>query len=288
MVFIPGGTFTMGSSAHYPEEAPERLVGVEAFWIDATPVTNRAFAKFVEATGYVTECELAPDPQIYPDMDAALAVPASAVFWPTEHPVEPVRATDWWRLEPGACWRKPLGGESSLAGLEDHPVVHVTFSDAQAYAAWVGRNLPTEAQWEFAARGGLERAEYAWGDAFEPGGGAMANYWQGRFPWENLLKDGFLRTSPVGTFPPNGYGLHDMIGNVWEWTRDWFEAPSPASACCAPSAPALGRKVLKGGSHLCAPNYCRRYRPAARYPQPTDTSTSHVGFRCVAPVPGLP
>jgi len=288
MISIPGGTFVMGSNAHYPEEAPEREVRVAPFWMDVDPVTNRAFAQFVAATGYVTECELAPDPALYPDMDPALAAPASAVFWPPEIPTASERITDWWRLEVGACWRRPLGGESGLDGLEDHPVVHVTFADALAYAAWAGKSLPTESQWEFAARGGLDRADYAWGQVFEPGGIPMANYWHGRFPWENLLEDGFLRTSPVGAFPPNGYGLRDMIGNVWEWTMDAFDEPPPA-ACCAPSAPTAApeRKVLKGGSHLCAPNYCRRYRPAARYPQPTDTSTSHVGFRCVVPAPIL-
>jgi formylglycine-generating enzyme required for sulfatase activity len=208
--------------------------------------------------------------------------------------------SQWWQFKFGANWRRPYGPRSSLAGLHDHPVVHVACRDVEAYAAWAGKKLPTEAEWEFAARGGLVEAEFAWGDEFTPGGRHMANTWQGAFPQENLASDGYERTSPVGIFPANGYGLVDMIGNVWEWTSDWYTSQheaDPNKACCTPQNPRSGereasydprqpnipipRKVLKGGSHLCAPNYCRRYRPAARHAQPVDTSMSHVGFRCV-------
>jgi formylglycine-generating enzyme required for sulfatase activity len=212
--------------------------------------------------------------------------------------------SNWWQFKFGATWRRPYGPRSSIAGLDDHPVVHVAYRDVLAYAQWAGKELPTEAEWEYAARGGLDGAEYAWGDEFTPEGKHMANTWQGEFPRQNLHHDGFERTAPVTAFPPNGYGVHDMIGNVWEWTTDWFsqqhEADAP-KACCIPENPRGGRedgsydprqpqikiprKVIKGGSHLCAPNYCRRYRPAARHAEPVDTSTSHLGFRCVVRKP---
>ncbi len=301
MVWIPGGRFRMGSDRHYPEERPSHRVSVDGFWIDRHLVSNRAFLQFVEATGYVTFTELPPNPGDYPGALPEMLYPGSLVF------STPARnATGflhWWRYEAGASWRHTLGRHSSLDGLENHPVVHVTYNDAAAFAAWAGKSLPTEAEWEFAARGGLDGAEFAWGDAFAPDGHPMANTWQGEFPWQNLCSDGFERTSPVGAFPPNRYGLYDMIGNVWEWTSDWYRARHPAEqvkACCIPHNPLGGpedescepgqpiripRKVLKGGSHLCAPNYCQRYRPAARFPQPTDTSTCHVGFRCVVREP---
>ncbi len=307
MVRVPGGAFTMGSEAFYPEEAPRRRVAVDPFRIDAAPVTNRRFAAFVAATGHVTAAEVAPDPADYPGMDPALAVPGSLVFQRTRGPVSLADASQWWAFVPGADWRHPAGPGSSLEGLDDHPVVHVAHADAAAFAAWAGKALPTEAEWEFAARGGLDGAEYAWGHELSPGGRMMANTWQGAFPFSNLLTDGWERTSPVGAFPPNGYGLHDMIGNVWEWTADWWSEPKLAKAtgaCCVSRNPRGGRaadshdpatphvhiprKVLKGGSHLCAPNHCQRYRPAARHPEPIDTSAGHVGFRCVRrePSPG--
>lgn len=297
MVHIGGGTFLMGSDEHYPEEAPARLIHVDAFLIDPSPVTNGQFARFVDATGFVTFAERAPDAKFYPDADPALLKPGSAVFTPPNRPLPPTDPFQWWRYVGGADWQHPYGPDSSIAGLEDHPVVHLALADVQTYAAWAGKRLPTEAEWECAARGGLNGAPYAWGQELAPGGKMMANFWQGRFPHENLLTDGYFRTSPVGAFPPNGFGLYDMIGNVWEWTLDWYARPErPRSLCCVPQNPRggteaasrdpndpgrnFGRKVLKGGSHLCAENYCRRYRPAARYPQTIDTTTSHIGFRC--------
>jgi sulfatase modifying factor 1 len=300
MVFIPGGTFRMGSNKHYAEEAPVHRVTVGAFWIDRTPVTNRNFRKFVNATGYITFAEISPDPKDYPGALPRMLKAGSLVFNPPNHPVDTRDWSQWWKFKFGANWRRPYGPRSSIGGLDDHPVVHVTYRDAEAYAKWAGKDLPTEAEFEFAARGGLDGAEFAWGDELTPGNRQMANTWQGTFPFENLALDGYKRTSPVTAFPPNGYGVYDMIGNVWEWTSDWYstkhEADAP-KACCIPENPRGGRedasydpcqpqikiprKVLKGGSHLCAPNYCRRYRPAARHAEPIDTSTSHVGFRCV-------
>jgi sulfatase modifying factor 1 len=300
MLYVPGGTFRMGSDRHYPEEAPVHRVTVGAFRMDRTPVTNRQFRQFIEATGYVTFAETAPDPKDYPGALPHMLKAGSLTFAPPKGPVDLRNWGEWWTFKFGANRRRPYGPGSSIRGLDDHPVVHVAFKDAEAYAAWAGKELPTEAEWEFAARGGLDGAEYAWGDNFAPGNRPMANTWQGAFPHENLKLDGYERTSPVTAFPPNGYGLHDMIGNVWEWTSDWYapkhEADAP-KACCIPENPRGGseqgsldpcqpnikipRKVIKGGSHLCAPNYCRRYRPAARHAEPVDTSTSHLGFRCI-------
>jgi sulfatase modifying factor 1 len=298
LVFARGGRFRMGSDRHYPEEAPARSVEVEPFWIDRTPVTNRRFARFVAATGYVTLAERAPSAADYPDAAPELLRAGSAVFAPPGRAVDLREAWQWWAFTPGADWGHPEGPGSSIRGREDHPVVHVAYEDAEAYAAWRGASLPTEAQWEFAARGGMDGAEYAWGDTLAPAGRQMANTWQGEFPNQNLGLDGFERTSPVDAFPPNGFGILDMIGNVWEWTADFYAAPAPQRSCCTPRNPRnddvdasrhpatnIPRRVLKGGSHLCAPNYCRRYRPAARQPQEIDTSTSHVGFRCVGPAP---
>ncbi|MFT4025774.1 MAG: formylglycine-generating enzyme family protein [Novosphingobium sp.] len=300
MIRLDGGVFAMGAEGFYPEEAPVRRVRVDAFRIDETPVTNAQFARFVAATGHVTFAEVPPDPKDYPGMPPELAQAGSLVFDPPPGPVDPASLA-WWSFRFGATWQTPLGPGSTLEGLEDHPVVHVSHSDAAAYAAWAGKALPSEAEFEFAARGRLEGADYAWGDVFEPGGRPQANYWQGPFPHGNTLEDGWLRTSPVRSFPPNGYGLHDLIGNVWEWTDDWFALPriekKRPGHCCIPANPRgasraasmdrkgpsgkTPRKVLKGGSHLCAESYCRRYRPAARYAQPIDTTTGHVGFRCV-------
>ncbi len=299
MVRIDGGVFAMGSERFYTEEAPVRQVRVSPFWIDETPVTNAEFTAFVAVTGHVTLAEIAPDPKDYPGMPTEMAQAGSLVFEQSADPVD-LSIPSWWDFRFGASWHAPLGPGSSIAGLDDHPVVHVTYDDAAAFAAWAGKSLPTEAEWEYAARGGLEGADFSWGDELAPGGEMRANYWQGAFPLVNDLTDGWERTSPVRAFPPNAYGLYDMIGNVWEWTDDWYAQPrlhcKKRGSCCIPENPRGGtrggsfdkreavrvpRKVMKGGSHLCAENYCQRYRPAARYAQPIDTSTSHVGFRCV-------
>jgi formylglycine-generating enzyme len=293
MAHVPGGTFAMGCERFYPEEAPVRHVAVDGFWMDRHPVTVREFRRFVSETGYVTLAERPVDADDYPDADPALLVPGSLVFRRTTGPVDLRDVRNWWEYVPGADWQHPEGPGSTTAGRHRHPVVHVAFEDAQAYAAWAGKALPTEAEWERAARGGLEGALFAWGDEFAPGGRMMANTWQGEFPWQNLRSDGYEGTSPVATFAPNGFGLYDMTGNVWEWTADFFSLPdrhAGRSACCAPSNPRVGepgndeptpRRVIKGGSHLCAPNYCLRYRPAARQGETVDTSTAHIGFRCV-------
>jgi len=274
----------MGSDEHYPEEAPTRRVTVDGFWIDRHTVTNREFDRFVRKTGYVTVAERTPDPAAYPGAKEEMLIPASTVFRKPKHRADPANHSNWGTYVPGADWRHPQGPGSSIKKRPDHPVVHVAWEDVEAYTQWAGRRLPTEAEWEFAARGGLDGATYAWGDEFTPDGRWMANTWQGEFPIENLNQDGFEGTAPVGSFPANGYGLFDMIGNVWEWTTDWYEAPAEISHACCTSDRAdahIPRKVMKGGSHLCAPNYCQRYRPAARMPQPIDTSTSHLGFRTV-------
>ena len=302
MRFVPGGNFVMGSNAFYPEEAPQRKARVDAFWIDATPVTNRDFSRFVAATGHVTAAEIAPDPADYPGMLPDMNRAGSLVFKKTAGPVDIGNPGNWWRFEFGANWHHPGGPASAIDGLEDHPVVHIAYADAEAYALWAGKALPTEAEWEYAARGGLDGAEYAWGNDLAPEGAMLANYWQGLFPYANLCLDGWEGTSPVDSFPANGHGLYDMLGNVWEWTQDWWSTPTGRAgktqqSCCTvsksqelqrrrsidpeqPGSP-IGRKVLKGGSHLCAANYCQRYRPAARHPETVDSSTSHIGFRCV-------
>lgn len=302
MVWIPGGTFMMGSDHHYAEEAPAHRVAVGGFWIDRHTVTNDAFRQFVDQTGYVTLAERTPDAADYPGAKPELLVPASVVFRKPERPVDKNNCYEWWTYVPGAHWRRPDGPGSNIRNKGRHPVVHVAYQDALAYATWAGKELPTEAEWEFAARGGLEGAEFAWGAAFTPDGKHMANTWQGEFPYQNLATDGYDATAPVGSFPANGYGLYDMVGNVWEWTQDWYQEHNRIQkTCCTiqnprggerdasldPRTPAvrIPRRVTKGGSYLCAPNYCRRYRPAARMAQPVDTSTCHLGFRCIVRTP---
>jgi formylglycine-generating enzyme required for sulfatase activity len=300
MVWIEGGTFLMGSDRHYPEERPLRSVRAEGFWIDRAPVTNREFARFVAATGYTTFAERAPRAEDFPDAPAENLVAGSMVFLPSSRPIPLDQPHLWWAFVRGADWRHPNGPDSSLSGLEDHPVVHVALVDVEAYAAWAEVALPEEKEWEYAAKGGLETAEYAWGEALEPNGEPMANTWQGTFPFYNSGRDGWVRTSPVGFYPANGYGLFDMIGNVWEWTQDWWTAhpiddprkmfsPVQRRASAAPDdLLQIPRRVLKGGSHLCAPNHCSRYRPSARHAHPIDAGASDIGFRCVVRPPARP
>jgi len=294
MVRLEGGPFLMGSDIFYREERPLHPAVVGGFWIDPRPVTNAEFARFVEATGYCTVAERRPAAEDYPDADPALLVAGSLVFTKPAGPVSLRDYSAWWSYRPGACWRRPRCAEDALEALADHPVVQVALEDALAYAAWAGKALPTEAEWEFAARGGLPESPYAWGEEFTPGGRFMANTWQGRFPWENIAADGYEGTSPAGAFPPNGFGLYDMIGNVWEWTVTPY-TPNHAQAagrgplaageraCCSPprTASAPAQMVVKGGSHLCSPDYCSRYRPSARQGEAPDTATTHIGFRCV-------
>jgi formylglycine-generating enzyme required for sulfatase activity len=276
---IPGGTFAMGSARHYPEEAPVREAAVEDFSIDRFQVTNRQFAEFVEATGFVTVAERPLDPADFPGAPAANLIPGSMVFTMTPGPVDLRHVSQWWTWTPGASWKHPDGPGSSLEGRGDEPVVHVALEDAEAYAAWAGKSLPTEVEWERAARGGLEGAAFIWGDDPEPPGERLANFWHGDFPWRH--DDGYGRRTPVGSFPANGYGLHDMGGNVWEWTSDWWGGSEQSSYDAAQPQFRIPRKVVKGGSYLCADSYCQRYRPAARRPQMVDTGMSHIGFRCV-------
>jgi len=299
MVAVEGGSFLMGSDDFYPEERPVHRVSVDGFLMDEHPVTVAEFRRFVKETGYVTLAERAPAAEHYPDADPDLLVPGSLVFRATTGPVDLRDVSNWWWYVPGAQWRNPEGPDSTLHGRERHPVTHIAIEDAEAFAAWIGKELPTEAEWEFAARGGLEGAAFVWGGEFAPKGKMMANTWQGEFPWQNLKTDGYEGTSPVKTFAPNGYGLYDMAGNVWEWTSDFFTPfdGDGEHACCVPHNPRsaspgrsvvpdqpgahIPRRVIKGGSHLCAPNYCLRYRPAARQSEAIDTSTAHIGFRCV-------
>jgi sulfatase modifying factor 1 len=295
-VVVPGGEYTLGSAAHYPEEGPVRRVRVDEFRIDPYTVTNFDYAAFVADTGYVTVAERPLDPADYPGAPAQNLVPGSLVFTRTRGPVDLRHLSQWWTWTPGACWRHPEGPGSSVRDRADHPVVQVAYEDAQAYCEWAGAGLPAEAEWEAAARGGLDAATYVWGNEPEPPGRRLANYWHGDFPWRP--EPGYGTTAPVGSYPPNGYGLYDMAGNVWEWTRDWYLDASAHDGCCVPGDPETAsmdpaqpqfrvpRRVIKGGSFLCADSYCLRYRPAARRPQMIDTGMSHLGFRCVRPGPG--
>ncbi len=277
-VEIPAATFTMGSDRHYPEEAPARAVAVDGFRIARRQVTNAQFAAFADATGYGTVAERPLDPADFPGAPPENLQPGSMVFRRTAGPVDLRHLSQWWAWTPGASWRHPEGPGSSTAGREDHPVVHVAHEDAVAYAAWAGARLPTEAEWELAARGGLDGAAYVWGEEPEPAGARLANYWHGEFPWR--AEPGYGTTAPVGSFPPNGHGLFDMAGNVWEWTADWYGGSEQASLDPGQPQFAVPRRVVKGGSFLCADSYCLRYRPAARRPQMIDTGMSHIGFRC--------
>jgi sulfatase modifying factor 1 len=304
MVWLPGGEFTMGSDdpEAAPAERPAHRVRVDGFWMDVTEVTNAQFREFVEATGYATTAERPVDweqlkkelpPGTLKPPDDRLA-PGSLVFSSPDHSVSLDDQTAWWRWVAGAGWRHPEGPGSSIEGKDDHPVVHVSWDDALAYARWAGKRLPTEAEWEFAARGGLEGRKYAWGDQLQPGGKPLANTWQGHFPETNTRADGFTRTSPIKSFPPNGYGLYDMIGNVWEWCDDWYRPdayhsvstrevalnPTGPAASFDPGEPYQPKRVSRGGSFLCSPNYCSNYRPGARRGTAPDSGMSHLGFRC--------
>ncbi|HEY5721519.1 MAG TPA: formylglycine-generating enzyme family protein [Allosphingosinicella sp.] len=293
MVWIDGGHFLRGSDRHYPEERPKRRVHVDGFWIDRAPVTNAEFARFVDSTGYRTMAERTPGARDFPGAPPREPAAGSMVFFPARRPVPLDRPDLWWAFVRGADWRHPAGPGSSIAGLDLHPVVHIALADAEAYCAWAGTALATEEEWEFAAKGGLGDCEFAWGDALEPDGRQMANIWQGIFPLLNGGREGGPRTSRVGAYPANGFGLHDMIGNVWEWTADWwsihplgeagrsFQAARRRASAAPEDLLRIPRRVLKGGSHLSAANHCRRYRPAARKPHPIDHSASDVGLRCV-------
>ncbi|MFO7691398.1 MAG: formylglycine-generating enzyme family protein [Cryobacterium sp.] len=296
MAFVPGGLFRMGSDEHYAEEAPAHMVTVSDVWIDRHPVSNADFAAFVTATGYTTVAERELDPADFPGAPIENLAPGSLVFTGTRGPVDLRDLMQWWTWTPGASWRAPHGPAATIGGPSDHPVVHVAYEDAVAFAAWVGKDLATEAEWEHAARGGLDGATFVWGNDPEGPDERRANYWHGQFPWR--AEPGYGSARPVGSFPANGYGLFDMAGNVWEWTKDWYALghSESADACCAPLDPRgpaeeasfdpaqprfrIPRRVVKGGSFLCADTYCLRYRPAARRPQPIDTGMSHIGFRC--------
>jgi formylglycine-generating enzyme required for sulfatase activity len=296
MVWVPGGVFFMGSE-EFDDAQQVRKVRVDGFWMDQTEVTNAQFRRFVDATGYVTVAERTPDRKQFPGAAPEDLKPFSVVFKPPKQSVDPnaVSHLTWWEPVKGADWRHPEGPDSDLNGREQHPVVHVSYADAVAYAAWAGKRLPTEAEWEFAARGGLDRKRFCWGDDFTPGGKFMANTWQGEFPARNTAQDGFLGIAPVASFPPNGFGLHDMAGNVWEWCADWYHPayykfgpdrnPKGPRASFDPQEPEVPKRVQRGGSYLCCDNYCMRYRPGARGKGEPESATNHVGFRCVQDPP---
>ena len=291
MAWIPGGTFWMGSEDGNPDERPVHQVLLDGFWMDTTEVTNEEFEKFVRTTGYVTLAERKPDPRDFPGAPAENLVPGSVVFSPPPGDVPLNNHIVWWKYVAGANWRHPEGPSSDIRGREKHPVVHVCWEDAMTFARWAGKRLPTEAEWEFAARGGLDRAPFLWGKELVPSGKWQANIWQGRFPNENALADGFRSTAPVGTYPPNGFGLFDMAGNVWEWCFDWYRPdayaqsasknPQGPSDSFDPNEPGMPKKIMRGGSYLCSDLYCTGYRPSARMKSSPDTGLSHTGFRCV-------
>jgi len=297
MVWIPGGAFAMGNDHALPNEAPMHAVTVDPFFMDTHEVTNAEFKKFVDETGYVTVAEKKPKAEDFPGAPEEMLVPGAVVFQQTDGPVPRGDYHQWWAYVPGANWRRPEGPESSIEDRMDHPVVHVAFEDAQAYAEWAGKRLPTEAEWEFAARGGLKEAIYVWGDDPKHRGGKMANLWQGHFPAQNTVADGHKSTAPVGSFPPNKFGLYDIAGNVWEWTTDWYHpdyyAMSPKNNPKGPSReqsfdpqePGAKKRVLRGGSFLCNDSYCAGYRPSARMATTPDTGLCHTGFRCVKDAP---
>ena len=297
MVWIPGGEFSMGSEAPEMRDArPFHRVALDGYWMDQTEVTNEEFARFVKATRYVTVAERTPDAKDFPGAPPENLVAGSVVFTPPDGKVPLDDHFVWWRYVQGANWRHPNGPASNLDGKEKHPVVHIAFEDAAAYAKWAGKRLPTEAEFEFAARGGLDRKRFAWGDEFKPEGKFQANSFQGHFPDTNTGEDGYAGTAPVGRFAPNGFGLFDIAGNVWEWTADWYRAdyyktlaatnqvarnPHGPSDSFDPSEPGVAKRVHKGGSFLCTDEYCARYMPGGRGKGEPNTGTNHLGFRCV-------
>jgi formylglycine-generating enzyme len=296
MVWIPGGTFWMGCEAcEMPDALPVHQVVVDGFWLDVTPVTNEQFAQFVKTTGYVTIAERVPGAKDFPGAPPENLVPGSAVFSPPEHEVPLNNHYQWWSYIKGASWRHPEGLGSNLNGREHYPVVHVAWDDAMAYAQWAGKRLPTEAEFEFAARGGLDRKRYSWGDELTPGGKWVANIWQGRFPVKDMGADGYRSTSPVRAFPANGYGLYDMGGNVWQWCLDWYRPdiyqqraavtspvhnPQSPDTSVDPLEPGVPKRVTRGGSYLCSDRYCSRYLVGSRGKSEPSTGSSNVGFRC--------
>ncbi|MEH2460172.1 formylglycine-generating enzyme family protein [Nostoc sp.] len=290
MVFISGGTFKIGSDKHYASEHSAEDITVDSFCIDKYEVTNGEFAKFVKETGYITLAERPLSQEQFPNLPEEQRKPGSLVFQMPEKGVTQIGYLGWWKWTPGANWQHPFGAESDIQGKDKYPVVHVAYEDIEAYAKWASKSLPTEAQWEYAARGGLDGATYSWGERYSA---KKANTWQGIFPFFNTKADGYFNSAPVGSFEPNGYGLYDMAGNVWEWTSDWyrighegknnsFNPTGPAEKeSFDPREPGVAKHVIKGGSYLCAPNYCSRYRPAARESQSPDTGTTHIGFRLI-------
>jgi len=300
MVMIPGGEFWMGSDEPMFRDArPWHRVYLDPFWIDQTLVTNQQFVDFVRQTHYVTVAEQTPRPEDFPGAPPENLVAGSVVFSPPDHPVNLNDHLQWWSYVKGANWRHPQGPKSDLKGKAKHPVVHIAYADAEAYCKWQGKRLPTEAEFEFAERGGLDRKPYAWGNEFRPGGRFMANTFEGHFPDKNTGEDGYVTTSPVATFPANGYHLYDMAGNVWEWTSDWYRPdyyqtladsgtvarnPQGPPDSFDPSEPGVAKKVHRGGSFLCTDQYCSRYKVGGRGKGEPDTGTNHLGFRCVMPV----
>ena len=290
MAWVPGGVFWMGSDDGKADEKPVHQLSVDGFWMDRTEVANEQFEKFARATGYVTIAERKPRAEDYPSATPDQLVPGSIVFSPPEKVESLENHFVWWKYMPGANWRHPEGPDSSLNGREKHPVVHVCWLDAAEYARWAGKRLPTEAEWEYASRGGLERQPYVWGKEQAPGGKWQANIWQGRFPNDNNEADGFRATAPVASFAPNGYGLYDMAGNVWEWCADWYlpdyyaqspvKNPPGPDTSFDPNEPGVPKRVQRGGSYLCSDVYCSGYRPSARMKTSPDTGLSHSGFRC--------
>jgi formylglycine-generating enzyme len=295
MKWIPGGTFMMGSEEGQPDEKPIHEVTVDGFWMDTYEVTNEEFEKFVKATGYITIAERKPRQEDFPDAPPEALVPGSIVFTPPPGEVPLHNHMAWWRYVPGASWRHPEGPDSTIKGREKHPVVQVAWFDAMAYAKWAGKRLPTEAEWEFASRGGKEKLTYTWGNEKTPDGKWLANIWQGSFPNGNTLQDGHKLQSPVGTYAPNGYGLYDMTGNVWEWTSDWYmpdyyakspkQNPQGPQESYDPNEPGVWKRITRGGSYLCTEAYCWGYRPAMRMKTSPDTGLNHTGFRCVRSAP---